>query len=272
MTSIYFRPGFERGFGTWPLKGDELRASLEAALEAGYRAIDTAQLYGNEAEVGAVLNASGIARDELCVTTKVDPAHFGEDDFIASVERSVEALGGAPDVLLLHWPPEDMAIEAPLERLAEARRRGLTREIGVSNFTRAMLVRAGEVIGDPIACNQIEFHPLIDQSAMLAAATETGIPLTAYCALARGKFTDHPEFAAIGEAHGKSAAQIVSRWILQKGVAVNAMSTKERNIRANFDVMDFTLSSIEMARIDALGATGYRIVATGPYGIAPDWD
>ena len=135
-----------------------------------------------------------------------------------------------------------------------------------------MMRDARSIIDAPIVTNQVEFHPLLNQNTLLAAATETGIPLSSYCSVARGEVFKYPLFAEIGAGYGKSAAQVILRWILQKGVSINTMSTKPENIRANFDVMDFTLSSIDMARIEAMTATGYRVVTKDKVPIAPEWD
>jgi 2,5-diketo-D-gluconate reductase B len=230
----YFHSGHERAFGTWPLKGAELTAALEIALDVGYRAIDTAQLYGNEAEVGAVLRASGLPRSQLCVTTKVAPGHLEATHFLPSVEASLKALGlDQVDVLL---------------RTARA------------------------TLQVPVVVNQVEFHPLLDQRKLLAAAAETGIPLSAYCSVARGEVFKYPVLDEIGRGYGKSAAQVTLRWILQKGVPVTTMSTRRANIQANFDVMDFTLSSVDMARIDALNAVGLRVVDKARVPWAPEFD
>ena len=269
----YFHSGHERAFGTWPLKGAELTAALEIALDVGYRAIDTAQLYGNEAEVGAVLRASGLPRSQLCVTTKVAPGHLEATHFLPSVEASLKALGlDQVDVLLIHWPPADGEVVPPLRLLEQAQRRGLARHVGVSNFTAAMLRTARATLEVPVVVNQVEFHPLLDQRKLLAAAAETGIPLSAYCSVARGEVFKYPVLDEIGRGYGKSAAQVTLRWILQKGVPVTTMSTRRANIQANFDVMDFTLSSVDMARIDALNATGLRVVDKTRVPWAPEFD
>lgn len=271
--SIFFRHGHERAFGTFPLKGSELAAALRSAIEVGYRAIDTAQMYGNEADVGAVLRDCGIPRSELCITTKVHPDHFGEDRFMPSVRESLDKLQVEQvDVLLLHFPPTDGDVEPSLQRLEAAADEGLTRHIGVSNYTAAMMRTAAKAVRRPLVTNQVEFHPLLDQTALLRAAGETGIALSSYCSLARGKVFEHRLFAEIGESYGKTAAQVVLRWILQKGVPINTMSTRPANIQANFEVMDFTLSSIDMGRIDAMTRTGYRIVDKPLVRWAPSWD
>ena len=271
--NITFQKTHQRAFGTFPLKGDVLRAAIEAAIAVGYRAFDTAQMYGNEADTGAALAASGIARDDLCITTKVGVDNFTEDRFLPSVEASLKALQiSRADILLLHWPTPGGDIAPSLRLLQQAHDRGLARHIGVSNYTAAMMAEARRIVEAPLVTNQVEFHPLLDQSKLLAAAAATGIPLSSYCSVARGEVFKYPLFAEIGTGYGKSAAQVVLRWILQKGVPINTMSTKPDNIRANFEIMDFTLSSIDMARIDAMTATGYRIIGKNLIPYAPDFD
>jgi 2,5-diketo-D-gluconate reductase B len=257
--TITFTKNFQRAFGTFPLKGNTLSAAIAAALAVGYRAFDTAQWYGNEADTGAALKASGVARKDLCITTKISPQNLGPHTFLSSIEASLKALQiDKVDILLIHWPPADGAIDEPLRLLQQAH--------------AAMMRRAKEIVSVPLVTNQVEFHPLLDQSKLLAAATETGIPLSSYCSVARGEVFKYPIFSEIGAAYGKSAAQIVLRWILQKGVTINTMSTKPENIKANYDVMDFTLSSIDMARIDAMTKTNYRIVTKALVPIAPEFD
>lgn len=230
-------------------------------------------MYGNEAETGEALKATGISREDLCITTKVHPNNFGEDMFIASVERSLEALQvDWVDVLLLHWPPIDGDVAPSLRLLQAAHDRGLARNVGVSNYTIRMMRDARSIMSAPIVTNQVEFHPLLNQDRLLAGANELGIPLSSYCSVARGEVFNHPEFAEIGVAHGKTAAQVALRWIIQKGVSVNTMSTKPDNIRANFDIMDFALSSVDMARIETLTRTGHRIVGEDLVPWAPKWD
>lgn len=271
--NIYFQKSFQRGFGTYPLKGDNLRNAIDAAIDAGYRAFDTAQMYGNETETGAALAACGVARRELCITTKVHPDNYSEEKFLPSIEASLKALRiERVDALLLHWPPADGDVAPSLRLLQSAKDRGLADTIGVSNYTVRMMHVARDVVDEPLVTNQVEFHPLVNQRKLLAAASETGIPLSSYASIARGEVFKHALFAEIGKTYEKSAAQVVLRWILQKGVPLNTMSTKPENIRANFDVMDFTLSSIDMERIDTLNATGYRIIKPGQLPWVPEWD
>ena len=271
--NILFRNGNERGFGTYPLRGAALEEALALALDAGYRAVDTAQMYGNEADVGRAIAASGLRRAELCITTKVHPDNFIEGRFADSVKRSLRDLRvDHVDVLLLHWPPIGGDILPGLRMLEEAHANGHARHIGVSNYTAAMMKTAKAAVSVPLVTNQVEFHPLLDQSRLLAASVETGMPLSSYSSVARGEVFRYPLFAEIGAAYGKSAAQIVLRWILQKGVTINTMSTRRENIIANFDVMDFTLSTHDVARIDALCATNYRIVTRDKAPWAPQFD
>lgn len=271
--NLYFQGVNQRSFGTYPLKGDECIAAILAAIDVGYRSFDTAQMYGNETETGTAIARSGLDRDDLCVTTKVHPDNFSAERFIPSVEASLAALGlGYVDALLLHWPPVGGDIRESLDLLQVARDKGLTRNIGVSNYTARMMRDAVGMVDAPLVTNQVEFHPLLNQDILLAAATETGIPLSSYSSVARGEVFKHALFDEIGKGYGKSAGQVVLRWILQKGVSINTMSTKPDNIRANFDIMDFTLSSIDMARIDAMTHRNYRIVTADLVPWAPDWD
>jgi 2,5-diketo-D-gluconate reductase B len=273
MTNVYFQRTFQRIFGTYPLKGDAARDALRTALEVGYRSIDTAQSYGNEAEIGETLRHSGIARDELCITTKVRPENYDPALFLRSVERSLADLQlDFVDVLLLHWPPLDRNIEPSLALLEQARQRGMARHIGVSNYTAAMMRRAAKVASVPLACNQVEFHPLLDQSILLAAAAETGIPLSSHVAVARGAVFKEPLLQELAASYDVTIAQIALRWVLQKGVSVNAMSTDREHIRQNFDVMNFVISSVDMMRIDRLNAQNLRIITRTLSPYTPDWD
>jgi 2,5-diketo-D-gluconate reductase B len=271
--NIYFQKTHQRSFGTFPLKDEAARAAIEAATEVGYRAFDTAQMYKNEKETGDALTVSGIDRKDLCITTKVHPDNFSRKKFLPSLEQSIRDLRvDYVDVLLLHWPPVGGDIAPSLALLEDAKKRGLARNVGVSNYTSQMMRAATSIVDVELVTNQVEFHPLLNQDTLLTAAAETGIPLSSYSSVARGEIFKYPEFAEIGANYGKSAGQIALRWILQKGVSVNTMSTKSENIRANFEIMDFTLSSVDLARIDALTQTNYRIVNQKLAPWAPEWD
>jgi len=270
---MHHRHGFERAFGTFPLKGDELATALITALDVGYRAIDTAQMYENEKDIGSVLSTSRIPRTELLITSKVPVNQFDKADFMPSVQRSLDDLQlDKIDILLLHWPPADGHIEPSVELLLEAKQKGLTEHIGVSNYTSVMLEKLVGLSDDTFICNQIEFHPLLDQSIMLDASNKSGVPLSSYCSVARGKVLQEPLIIELAQQYSRTPGQIVLRWILQKGVSVNAMSTNPDNIRTNFNILDFTLSNVDIARIDQLGKQQYRIVNKALVPWAPEWD
>ncbi len=263
----------ERTFGTYPLRGRVLHNAIALAAEVGYRSFDTAQMYENEAETGDALSELGLKRDQLHVTTKVHPDNFTKAAFLSSVEKSLKDLKlDYVDVLLVHWPPADGEIEPSLAQLQQAFDKGLARNIGISNYTAQMMRDAVGIVDTTLATNQVEFHPLLNQGVLLEAAIETGIPLSSYCSVARGEVFKHQIFTNIGLGYGKTAAQVVLRWILQKGVTINTMSTKRANIEANFNIMDFELSVDDMSRIDAMATTGYRIVTKELVPWAPEWD
>ncbi|WP_320822682.1 aldo/keto reductase [Reinekea sp.] len=271
--SVYFSGCFQRVFGTYPLQGQGLKSAVHTAAEVGYRAFDTAQWYGNEAALGDAIRDLGVDKDELLITTKVHPENMAADRFFASVEQSLRDLQlDAVDVLLLHWPPGDRSVEPSLSLLQEAHRRGYTKHIGVSNYTSQMMRQAVKHLDVPLVINQIEFHALLDQRRLIQASGETGIPLASYCSVARGEVFNYPIFTNIGNAHGKTAAQVALRWILQQGVSINTMSTKRVNMQSNFDIMDFVLSSVDMARIQLLTETNYRISTAQVTPYAPTWD
>jgi len=270
---MHHQNGHQRAFGTYPLKGDNLATALITALDTGYRAIDTAQMYQNEKDIGLVLSSSGISRGDLLITSKVPVSQFSEKLFIPSVKQSLTDLQlDYVDILLLHWPPADGKIGPSVGWLLEAKHLGLCKHIGVSNYNSTMLDELVSICEEPIVCNQIEFHPLIDQSVMLEASNRTGIPLSSYCSVARGKALADPLILKIAEQYKRTPAQIVLKWILQKGVSVNTMSSKPANIKANFSIMDFSLSNVDIARIDTLGSQNYRIVDKELVPWAPEWD
>ena len=258
------------GYGTFPLSGDAARRGVGAALEHGYRHVDTAQMYGNEREVGEALTATGLNRAAYFVTTKVHPDNYAAHRFAGSVARSLDALGlDQVDLLLLHWPNPAFAMESVLEQLIEAQDNGKARFIGVSNFEPEDLDRAMDLTAGRIVNDQIEFHPLVDRSAEQNAASRHDICLTAYCPIARGAVADEPELLAIGKAHGKTAAQVALRWAVQQGVIVVPKASSPAHIAANIDLFDFTLSDDEMNRVSALRARNRRLVQVA--GLSPHW-
>jgi 2,5-diketo-D-gluconate reductase B len=259
------------GFGTWELRGETARRLVEAALGIGYRHVDTAQMYGNEAEVGAAVRASGLGRGELFVTTKVWPDRFRKGDLERSVEESVGRLGFEPDLVLLHWPNPEVPLAETVEALNRAAERGLARHVGVSNFTTAMIDEAARLSARPLVNNQVEYHPFLGQGPVLARCRERGMSLTAYCPLARGRVFKDATLARIGAAHGKGPGQVALRWLVQQeGVVAVPRSSSEAHARTNFELFDFALSDGEMAEIAALGRARERIVDFA--GLSPKWD
>ncbi|MFO1122000.1 MAG: aldo/keto reductase [Hyphomicrobiales bacterium] len=258
------------GFGTYPLRGEDARRAVTMALDLGIRHIDTAQMYGNERDVGRALRDSGLRRGEIFVVTKVDPGNLGADRFDTSVARSMDDLGGPADLLLIHWPPHDAELEAVVDRLQVVRERGMTRCIGVSNFSPRLLRRAQLRAAGALVNNQVEFHPLLDQSALLAAARELGIVLSAYSPLARGKALAANAVRDIARRRAVPESAVVLRWTMQQGVAVIPMTTKIANARDNLKALTFELSDAEMAAVSRLGSRSGRIIDPG--WMAGRWD
>jgi 2,5-diketo-D-gluconate reductase B len=258
------------GFGTFPLRGEEVRRCVATALEIGFRHVDTAQIYGNEKDVGGALKASGLARTDLFIVTKVDPGNVGDTRFRASVEKSASDLGGPADLLLIHWPPPEAEVDAAIERLVEAQQAGLARHIGVSNFPSALLRKAVRRSALPLINNQVEFHPLIDQSKLLAEARALGMTLSAYCPLGRGIVLKDPVILKIAEKHGRPPSEIALRWIVQQGVAAIPMTTRRDNAESNFRALSFTLPNEDMAAISARNVQNRRVVS--PASMTGRWD
>ncbi|WP_051549548.1 aldo/keto reductase [Nocardioides sp. URHA0032] len=238
------------GFGTWQITGEDAVRATAAALEAGYRHLDTATVYGNEAEVGRALADSGVARDHVFITTKCPPNRAGRER--ETLEQSLEALRtDHVDLWLIHWPG-DGAVNSDIWRaFVEARDAGLAREIGVSNFDVALLDEVTGATDVVPAVNQIEWSPFLFDSATLDAHRERGIVLEGYSAL-RGGTLDDPAIGALAERLGRTPAQVIIRWHLQHGVVVIPKSVHADRIRSNADVAGFSLSDGDMAAIDAL--------------------
>jgi 2,5-diketo-D-gluconate reductase A len=240
------------GFGTWQIKGDDATRTTAAALEAGYRHVDTATVYGNEGEVGRALKEAAVPREELFVTTKCPPHKAGEE--LATLEKSLELLGlDHVDLWLIHWPADQAGADVEMwRRFVEARDSGLTRDIGVSNFPVSLVDEVTSATGEAPAVNQIEWSPLLFDRKILEEHRSREIVLEGYSAL-RGGTLEHPEIVRIGKEHDRSPAQVIVRWHLQHGVVVIPKSVREERIRSNADVADFELSDEEMQAIDALG-------------------
>jgi diketogulonate reductase-like aldo/keto reductase len=257
------------GLGTFGLNGRVAERIVGHALDVGYRHVDTAQMYGNEAEVGAAIRRSPVPRDEIWLTTKIWPDRFRADDLLRAAEESVRRLGTEPDVLLLHWPNPDVPLQETVGALNEAKSRGHACHIGVSNFTTALIREALEHSPAPLLVNQVEYHPYLDQSAVLGELESHGMALIAYSPIGRGAVFRDPVLQRIGKAHGKNPGQVTLRWLLQQGVAAIPRSTREANVEANLAVFDFALSDDEMAEISSLARPDGRMVQPA---VAPDWD
>ena len=258
------------GLGTWDLRGRTCARMVEAALRLGYRHVDTAELYDNEREVGEGLRASGIAREEVFVTTKVWPSHFAPRELERAATDSLARLKLAQvDLLLLHWPNPQIPLRDTLPALCKVKRMGLARHIGVSNFTVALIEEAVRLAEEPLVCNQIEVHPFIDQSKVIAASRRHGMAVVAYSPVARGGVTRDKVLAKVAAAHGKSAAQVSLRYLVQLGVIVIPRTSKVERLKENADIFDFKLSETEMKTIRALKDPSGRKVSPD---WSPDWD
>lgn len=248
------------GFGTWQLENGTAVPLVEKALEVGYRHIDTAQIYGNEQDVGAAIRNSGIKRDELFVTTKVWIDQFADGDLQRSTEISLEKLGlDHVDLLLLHWPKPDVPLAETLGALNEVRAKGWTRAIGLSNFPSAQLEEAAKLADAPIATDQVEYHPYLSLKTLKAKADELGVSITAWSPLAQGKVAQEPLLIEIGRAHGKTPGQVTLRWIIQQGIIAIPRTSNPKRVEENFDILDFELSEKEMADIHGLARPDGRI-------------
>ena len=259
------------GVGTWALSGRSCYDAVRTALAIGYRHIDTAELYDNEAEVGAAIHDSGVKRAEIFVTTKVPMGELRAPQIRHNVEQSLKRLGSDyVDLLLIHWPSRREPLAETLGAFAEARAKGQTRFIGVSNFTVALLRESIEVHHADIVCNQVEYHPYLSQRPVLAALARYGLFLTAYSPLSRGRVAADRDLVRIGQAYGKTPSQVALRWLLdQPNVAAIPKSSSRAHLAANFAIFDFALSAADHAVLDAKrGST--RLV--DPAGWAPAWD
>jgi 2,5-diketo-D-gluconate reductase B len=241
------------GLGTWELRGRLCARIVEQALRLGYRHIDTAEMYENEREVGEGLHASGVRREDVFVVTKVWPAHFSPPELERAAKDSLSRLRVSEvDLLLLHWPSTRIPLSETIGALCKVKRAGLARHIGVSNFTGAILDEAVKLSTEPLVCNQIEIHPFLDQSAAVAASRAYGMTVVAYSPIAKGTARNDAVLARIGKAHGKTAAQVSLRFLLQQDLVVIPRTSKVERLAENFAIFDFELSAREMAEIGKL--------------------
>ena len=217
------------GLGTWELRGRTCARLVEQALRLGYRHIDTAQVYENEREVGEGLRASGVRRDDVFVTTKVWTTHFAPNDLERSTKESLTKLRlSEVDLLLLHWPNPQVPLSETLGALAHVKKLGMARHIGVSNFTVALIDEAVAACPEPLVCDQVEYHPYLDQTKVREACARHGMALVAYSPVAKGRIKSDETLARIGQAHGKTAAQVCLRWLVQQNVSRDTADLEDR--------------------------------------------
>lgn len=242
------------GLGTMMLKGAAGQEMIETALQIGYRHLDTAYIYRNEAEVGAAMRASGLARSEIFLTTKIWRDFFHDGELQRQARASLERLGvDQVDLLLLHWPVSAVPLAETIAALNEVKREGLTRAIGVSNFPSALIEQAAALAESPLAADQIEYHPYLSQRAVLRTCRRHGMALTAYSPLAQGVLLDDPVLSAIAATHRRTTSQIALRWLVQQeGVAAIPRTSSPARAKENLEVFDFSLSDQEMAALHGL--------------------
>ncbi|WP_439686394.1 2,5-didehydrogluconate reductase DkgB [Cupriavidus oxalaticus] len=261
------------GLGTFRLQGQVVIDSVRNGLELGYRALDTAQIYGNEAEVGEAIAASGVRRDDLFLTTKIWVDNYARDKLVPSLEESLAKLRtDYVDLTLIHWPApgNGVPLEAYMTALAEAKEKGLTRQIGISNFNIALTQQAIAAVGkDAIATNQIELSPYLQGRKLVDFLQQEGIHVTSYMTLAYGKVLGDPVIGAIAQRHQATPAQVVLAWALQRGYSVIPSSTRRENLASNLLAQTLRLSDDDMAQIAALERNGREV---SPDGLAPQWD
>ena len=261
------------GLGTFRLTGQTVVDSVRHALDLGYRAIDTAQIYGNEAEVGQAVAESGVSRDDLYLTTKIWVENHSRAKLAASLEESLAKLRtDRVDLTLIHWPApgNGVPLAETLEALAAVKARGLTRAIGISNFNIALTREAIDVLGaGEIATNQIELSPYLQNRSLTAFLASQDITVTSYMTLAYGKVLADPVLTRIADRYQATVAQVALAWALQQGYAVIPSSTRRENLASNLLARDLHLGDDDMAAIAALERGGREV---SPEGLAPVWD
>ncbi len=258
------------GLGTWDLRGRTCARVVEQALRLGYRHIDTAEMYGNEREVGEGLRASGIGRDDVFITTKVWPDNLGPADFERSTKESLARLRLSDvDLLLIHWPSPRIPLAETMGALCRMKQAGFARHIGVSNFTLPLIEAAVRLATEPLVTNQIEWHPYLDQSKLVAACRRHGLSVTAYSPIARGRAGDDAQLRLIGTHHRKTAGQVSLRFLIQEGAVVIPRTSKLERLEENMTIFDFELDRAEMDEIRTLADRGGRVVN---WSGAPNWD
>jgi 2,5-diketo-D-gluconate reductase B len=258
------------GLGTWELRGDVCAKMVAEALKFGYRHIDTAEMYGNEESVGEGIRASRVARDRIFVTTKVWFTHLERGPLLRAAKESLSRLKlDYVDLYLIHWPNMSVSLEETIGALNEAKNLGLAKNIGVANFTVDLVRQAAGLSKAKLVNNQIEMHPYLDQSKVIAECKRQGMSMTAYSPIVKGAAVQDKTLQKLGAAHKKSAAQVSLRFLVQQGIIVIPRTSKPERLSENAAIFDFELSNTEMKAIHALADTdGRRINPSW----APDWD
>ena len=258
------------GLGTMTLKDEVCVEAVSAALKMGYRHLDTATFYANEAEVGEGIRKSGVPREEIFLTTKVRHSDLAPGAFEAAIEASLKQLGLTyVDLLLIHWPNPAIPPSAYIPGLCKAKRNGQAKNIGVANFTIALLDEAERLADEPLINNQIEVHPFLDQNTILADCERRGISVTAYCPLGRGRIPGHAVLDRIAKGYNKTEAQIALRWLVQQGLMAIPRTATPEKMKLNIDIFDFKLSEAEMTEIGTLAEPNGRLINPPQ---APKWD
>jgi len=258
------------GLGTWDLRGRTCARVVEQALQLGYRHIDTAEMYGNEREVGEGLRASGIRRDDVFITTKVWPDHLASTALERATKESLVRLRlSEVDLLLIHWPNPRIPLAETMGALCRMKQAGFARHVGVSNFTVPPIEEAMRLATEPLVTNQIEWHPYIDQSKVVAACRRHGLSVTAYSPIARGRAGNDAQLHRIGLNHRKTAGQVSLRFLIQEGAIVIPRTSRRERLEENMAVFDFELDAAEMDEIRKLANRRGRVV---DWSGAPNWD
>ncbi|WP_061936300.1 aldo/keto reductase [Aureimonas sp. AU22] len=260
------------GLGTYRLEGETCVRLVSEAIGIGYRHIDTARMYGNEAEVGQGVRASGIARDDIFVTTKVWTDDLAPADFARSAEAAVQALDiGTVDLLLIHWPNASIPLGGTIEALNWARDEGLTHHIGVANFPSELLKEASRLTRHPLVCNQVEYHPRLSQEKVRSACERLGMAMIAYSPIGQGKdLLADPVVVDMAERYGRTPAQIVLRWeVEQPHVGAIPRTSNPARLAENLDVFDFELQDEDRQRLHEMSRSRHRLVDPA---FAPQWD
>jgi len=258
------------GLGTWDLRSRTCARVVEQALRLGYRHIDTAEMYGNEREIGEGLRASGIGRDDVFITTKVWPDNLAPADFERSTKESLARLRlSHVDLLLIHWPSPRIPLAETIGALCRMKQAGFARHVGISNFTAPLIEEAVRLATEPLVTNQIEWHPYLDQSRLVAACRRHGLAVTAYSPIARGRAGNDAQLQLIGTHHRKTAGQVSLRFLIQEGAVVIPRTSKLERLKENMAIFDFELDPAEMDNIRKLAGQGARVV---DWSGAPNWD